>query len=336
MRRSRATAVSVLAAIAALAAGACGDSPSGVAAGSRLEIAFTGLRNLDPATEGSYQAWAYRGSVPHPLGRLVIPADGRVEVEVPEGGVERLVVTVEPPGDTDAVPSAQTLLGGELSGGRGELGVVDYVTRGLPLNPEPGHHSLFTSSNNVELGYPSYENAGLWMFSVEPQWNAHGTREVKMTPLQPGWVYEGWVVHRKGTPDEVWLPYGKFRPDEHQLLSSRDDDGSGPFSGDEDYRNGGIEDVPGQEWTTNPFGLRVPGDLPLPFALDSVDARTGEAVWTHVITIEPAFDEGEPTLSDRPFLLRPYSNPIGSGGPGAPREILYTGELPAATVRVLH
>ncbi|NIQ59473.1 MAG: hypothetical protein GWN71_40865, partial [Gammaproteobacteria bacterium] len=129
--------------------------------------------------------------------------------------------------------------------------------------------------------------------------------------------------------------YGKFRPDEYQLLSSRDNTGSGPFSGDEDFRNSGIEDVPGDEWTTPREGLTLPGGLTLPLELDAVDAATGEPLWTHVITIEPAFDEDEPLLGERPFLLQPYWNPIGPGLPHVPRVILFRDALPAGTVRAV-
>ena len=71
----------------------------------------------------------------------------------------------------------------------------------------------------------------------------------------------------------------------------------------------------------------------LPLALDAVDSATGEAVWHHVITIEPSFDYDGPLLTDRPFTLRPYRNAIGAGGPGLPREILYQNNDPSAEVK---
>lgn len=318
----------------ALLAG-CDSSPGGVEPGTTVEMAFTDLRSLDPVTEGGYQAWAYTADgTPHSLGRFNLAPDGRVELAVPVSGVERFAITLEPPGDSDAEPSAQELLGGRYRGAVSELTINGSITAGPPLNDEPGHHSLFTSSNNVRLGYPSFENSGLWMFSISPSKNRHGTREVMVTPLRRSWLYEGWAVHRYGTPEAVWISYGKFRPDNLQLLNSRDDTGSGPFSGDEDYRNGGIEDVPGEEWTVNKFDLPVPGGLELPFQLDAVDT-SGQAVWTHVITIEPSFNEDEPLLSEEPFLLQPYRNPIGAGGAGVPRKILFQNNLPTGTVRVV-
>jgi hypothetical protein len=169
---------------------------------------------------------------------------------------------------------------------------------------------------------------------VVPSRNRHGTREVKLTPLRSAWVYEGWIV--KQTEPQFWISYGKFRPDELSLLRSRDDSGAGPFSGDEDFRNAGVEDVPGEEWTTArvaaEIGITLPPALALPLALDAVDAQ-GNALWHHVITIEPAYDEADGPLEGRPFVVRPYENAIGPGGPGDPRTIEFNPALPRASIR---
>lgn len=333
--------VTLLAACTALLA-ACSDGPTALAAGDRVELTLHGLRALDPATEGTYEAWVYAsdGGTPVSAGRFTLPANAAgtaaVDLTLPISSPVRVAVSVEAPGDTDPSPSPAMLLTGEIQGGSAHLTILGVVTDGRPLETAPGHHSLFTSSNNVELGYPSAENAGLWMFSIQVNVNKHGTREVKLTPLRRGWTYEGWIVWKQGTPGEVWIPYGKFRPDQNGLLTSRDNDGSGPFSGDDDYVNGGVEDVPGSEFTTrrvaDALGVELPGNFALPLALDSVDA-SGEALWHHVITIEPAGDEGEPLMSDRPFLLQPYRNAIGAGGPGLPREIVYQANDPSGDLR---
>ncbi|HKJ92832.1 MAG TPA: anti-sigma factor [Longimicrobiales bacterium] len=314
---------------------ACSD-PAAPAMGTPMELELTGLRPLDHATEGTYELWVEGADgTPVSAGRFELHDDGGPETvpfRMPVDGAARIALTLEPPGDTDALPSEYEMMAGRFDGSTSTLSIEGSITDGRPLEPYPGHHSLFTSSNNVAEGYPSEENAGIWMFSIYVNVNKHKSREVKLTPLERAWTYEGWVVFKQGTPDEVWVPYGKFRPDLYGLLTSRDNTGSGPFSGDEDYVNGGVEDVPGDEWTTNIFDLPVPGGLQLPFALDSVDAA-GNAIWHHVITIEPAFDEGEPLLSDRPFLLQPYENPIGRGRPSDPREILYQDNDPKGTAR---
>jgi hypothetical protein len=314
---------------------ACGEDPAAPESGAAIEIVFTDLHAI-PAETGSFEVWVHNGTdtlsvvrLPHGSGAIA-----PFGFEMPMSGAVGALVTLEAPGDADAVPSRSVVLEGGFAGSTARLAVEGALTDGRPLEDAPGAHSLFTTSNNVELGYPSFENAGLWLFTVTPSRNRHGTREVKLTPLRRGWIYEGWIV-RQGEP-EIWISYGKYRPDELSLLRSRDDSGAGPFSGDEDFRNAGVEDVPGEEWTSTrvagQIGVSLPTGLTLPLALDAVDAQ-GRPAWHHVITIEPSFDEIEGPLEGRPFVVRPYENAIGPGGPGDPRTIQFTNVLPRAVIR---
>ncbi|MBX6363284.1 MAG: anti-sigma factor [Gemmatimonadetes bacterium] len=335
MSAARRAARALLAALLAAAPLGCGEDARIPGPGSTLELQFHDLAPLDPERDGTYAAWAYDpAGTPHPLGTFDLPADGRVRLPLPQIEIRRIAITVQPPGDAAAAPSPQELMSGTLKDGRATLRIEGSVTAaGLPLVREPGAHSLFTTSNNFREGYPSEENSGLWFFRIDPENNPHHRREVHLTPLQRGWIYEGWIVHRWGTPDAIWISFGKFRPDQEQLLTSRDNTGSGPFSGDDDFRNGGVEDVPGDEWTSNPFGLPLPPGVTLPIQLDSVDAQ-GNAVWSMVITIEPASDEAEPLRTERPFVLRPYRDPIGAGPPWQPRIIQFLDNLPTADARI--
>lgn len=318
-----------------LALGSC-DDPAGVAPGDLLRVEVRGLAPVDPA-QGTFELWVVdHDEAAHSLGRVAPDAELDplvVEFEVPAGGARRVDLTLEPPGDVDARPSRYRVLSGELDGARGTLTVEGSITDGRPFVPNPGHHSLFTSSNNVAEGWPSAENAGLWLFSIYTNVNDHGSREVHLIPLDPAWLYEGWIVHRPGTAEEIWISYGKYRPDLYGLLTSRDHTGSGPFSGDEDFRNGGVEDVPGEEWTVDHPEYDIPGGLELPLELDALDPQTGEAVWYHVITVEPAFDESERITTERPFVVRPYRNPIGEGRASDPRRIEYQENDPVGTIR---
>jgi hypothetical protein len=337
-----------------MALAACGDGPSALVDQAEMEVVFTGLRPLS-AADGSLEVWVTNAADTVSVGRVSFPggATGPGEVVhdfvLPFASPRQVLVTVEPPGDTDGRPSAFVMMRGDFHRSGADLGIEGVVTDGRPLETDPGAHSLFTTSNNVAEGYPSLEDAGLWLFSLRAVLNKHGTREVKVTPVRATWTYEGWAVFHFGRPDEVWVSYGKFRPDHLSMLSSRDDTGSGPFSGDEDFLNAGVEDVPGEEWTTDrvarQIGVTLPPGVSLPFNLDAEDPVTGEAEWTHAITIEPAFDEGEPISRGRPFVMRPYRNPIGQGGPGCreylpaacpgdPRVIKLEETPPTAVVRV--
>lgn len=314
---------------------ACGDDgPASPAIDSPLVLELTELPALDPAREGRYALWlegaggdAVLAGEPQPAGAGTLALRFRSPVDRPS----RALLTIEPPGDDDGQPSRYVVLHGDFHGSGAELGIEGAITDGRPLNPEPGGHSLFTSSNNPRDGYPSLEDAGLWLFNIAPSTNPHRTREVKLTPLRPSWMYEGWIVRDIDSPAAIWIAYGKYRPDEFGLLSSRDHSGSGPFSGDVDYVNGGIEDVPGDEWTTNLFDLELPGGLTVPLDLDEV-RPDGTPVWHHVITAEPAFEELEPLLSERP-LLPLYRNSIGAGGPGEPRFIQPLATIAAGRIR---
>jgi hypothetical protein len=296
-----------------------------------VDLALSGLRPVDPATEGTYEAWAIGSDgVIRSAGRFVLPPDGRVTVRSPIENPEHFMLTVEPPGDVDEQPSPHKLLGGRFSGATAQLDVNRYVTAGIPLEPNPGSHVLFTPSDNGELGYPSYEDAGIWVFNIKGD-TADGSFYIKLTPLTAGWAYEGWAVRDYATDSAVWVSYGKFAPDHFRRVNRRDDTGLGPFSGQLDYRRAMPQEIvfPGDDWVANPYDLPVPGDLSLPFDLNGNFAEGSPSRWTHVITIEPWGPQREPEMpvDARPFLLQPYRNAIGEAPWDEPRVIEYHAEL---------
>ena len=192
--------------VAALVLAACGDDPSVPPAGTHFELVVQGLPSADPDRDGTYEIWVYgaRDSAVS-AGRFTITntQEQVVPFDLPVADARRVTVTLEPPNDHDAHPAAFKIMSGELTGATAELRIEGDITNGRPLEPNPDAHSLFTSSNNVQYGYPSLENAGLWLFSILPSQNAHKSREVKVTPLRPSWLYQGWVVWRMGTAEAV-------------------------------------------------------------------------------------------------------------------------------------
>lgn len=341
LRISRSLAVSCrrtcLAAGLIALSGACGDGAPLGPAGAEIELTFQGLRALDPAAEGSYELWMVTADgTAHSAGRFT-PQDGRVVLSNPVGRVKQLLVTVEPPGDADATPSPQVLLRGEARGGRVELRIEGAVTAAdLALREKAGQYTVFSPSDNHKYGYPSNEYAGIWLLNSTvisqgiDQW-------VRLTPLKPGWVYEGWMVRDLGSPGEVWMSYGKFTPSNDGAVNRRDHNGWGPFSGVDDYVTAGAEDYPGDDWVSNPFGFPVPGGLPLPIDFREKDAA-GEFRWSHVITIEPEWNlaRGEAVSSERPFLLQPYRDRFIDNGIGRGRPITLRAEsLPSGEARVV-
>jgi hypothetical protein len=284
-------------------------------------VTAVGLRSLDASREGSYEAWATDADGrTYSLGRFA-PTAGEIRFESPAERLRTFEITVEPPGDLDDRPSSQRLLRGSFRSSRVDLSVVDAVTRGGDLREEPGTFTMFSPSDN-HTGYPSHEEAGVWLFNTRPRETPQNDMWVRLTPLHSGWMYEGWMVRDLGAPNEIWLSYGKFVPDPTGALSDKDDTGWGPFSGVVDFVDGSVENFPGDDWISNPLGYPFPPQLTLPLDLREKDA-TGQLRWTHVITIEPASDRGEAIGAERPFFIRPYRDSYGDGKAGDPRNITY-------------
>lgn len=309
------TRASLAAGALALLLSACAGDGAGPTAsrGAELEIDLSRLPALDAAREGSYELWVVDADGrAHSAGRLD-PRAGRAMVTNPAERATALEITLEPPGDTDPAPSSQRLLTGPIRGGRAELTLDGAITRGgMPLEDSPGQFTIyFTPSDNHYAGYPSHEEAGVWLFNIHPRDSEQGDGWVRLSPLHEGWVYEGWVVRDLGSPAAIWLSYGKFLPDPHGAVNTRDDTGWGPFSGVYDYVTAGEtkEDYPGDDWISNPIGFPWPEELSLPLDLRERNAAGG-ARWTHVITVEPASDRGEEIMTERPFVVRPYLDPF--------------------------
>ncbi len=336
--------------------GACGSEGTGPASGVEVVLALQNLRALDPETEGTYHAWAVRADWRAvSAGRFVLPAEGRLTVESPIDDLASLMITVEPPGDDDDRPSDQWLLGGMFEGDTAALSIEGYVTPGVPLEREIGGHVLFTPSDNLWAGYPSNEDAGIWVFNIEgpgmpTEFYLHDPSSpffLKMAPLREGWVYEGWVVRDYGTPAACWISYGKWVPGEFDRLNTMDNTGLGPFSGWLDYVGNpmGIQhNFPGDDWVENPHDFPVPCGLSLPFDMNGNAAEGVVSPWTHVMTVEPAFDvtpESPNTdlaapLGAKPFLIQPYRNPFGEGAIDSPRVIEYRPEyVPSGTAIII-
>ena len=317
-------AVRSLAVGLSLATAGCGSDPTAsVSVGATLALSVTGLSALDATTDGRYEAWVVdRAGTPYSLGTVDTRSGGSLTFPSPVADPATFLITYEPRGDTDPGPSSHRLLAGPIRGGRAQLSVQGAVTASdLPLRERPGQFTMFSPSDNFRNGYPSHEESGIWLFNMAPRETQQGDMWVRLTQLQQGWVYEGWMVRDIDTPNAVWLSYGKFLPDASGTVNTRDDTGWGEFSGVTDFLKG-EEEFPGDDWISNPLGYQVPGGLTLPLNLREKSA-TGAGRWTHLITIEPSSDRGEPVTTPRPFTIRPYRDPFGDGAPGAARTITF-------------
>jgi hypothetical protein len=320
---ARVSFVSVI--VAALAACGGGSEPTSVASGATLSLSVSGLLPLDTGAPGHYEAWVVgRSGATAPLGEVDPRSSSSFAFTNPLPDATSFLITYETRASTDAGPSPQRLLAGPFQNGKASLTVNGAVTANAPLREKPGQFTMFSPSDNAKNGYPSSEESGIWLFNMAPRDTPQNDMWVRLTQLQPGWTYEGWMVRDIDTPNAVWLSYGKFLPDATGTVNSRDDTGWGEFSGVTDYLKG-EEEFPGDDWISNPLGYQMPGGLPLPLNLREKTAG-GASRWTHLITIEPASDRGEPVTTPRPFTIRPYRDAFGDGGPGIARTITFRSE----------
>ena len=309
-----------------------------------LVLDLSGFPSLDPVSEGSYQAWvAGSDGQPRDAGRFSVSGGGadRVALTSPIRNPTEVFITLEPAGADDGAPAPQKLLRGDFGAEVAELTYISALTAGLPFVEEPGTHFLFTPSDNPAVGYPSNEDAGLWLFQAAAGDSGSAAFWLDFMPLRPEWTYEGWAVLDYGSADATWFSYGKFSIDVDKQAKFEDDSGFGPFSGRLDYLTDPFEEIamPGDDWVGNPLGVPLPGGLPetvLPLDLNGCTGTGCRPFWrgpsrfTHVITVEPLTDMGEEPWLAEPFFLAPYRNPIGEGPPDEPRKINYVpSELPS-------
>jgi hypothetical protein len=283
---------------------------------------------------GRYVVWAIdAGGHAHFVSTY--PAIAPLTLTSPIGDPRAFEITVELPSALNDKPSDRVLLRGDIDHGVALLSVAGALTQGtLALREHPGQFTMFSPSDNEFFGYPSHEESGVWVFNMNPGATEQNDFYVRLTQLGAGWTYEGWMVRDFGSPQEIWLSYGKFVPDWTGALNQPDDTGWGPFSGVADFAKSHVEDFPGDDWISNPLNYPFPPALTLPLNLREKDAA-GKLRWTHVISIEPMSDKGEPIGTERPFFLRPYFDPFGDLNPGTPRTITFHKEVvPTGRVEV--
>ena len=254
---------------------------------------------------------------------------GRGSVSSPIPEPTMFVLTVESPGDADAIPSDQKLLGGPFVNGVATLSSLGFVSASGSADfvSSPGSHVLLTPTDGMNTN----EDAGIWLLQPPPP-GGSPTAAAALPLLAPGWVYEGWIVYRPGTTDQIAISYGKFSPQSDGTLSGRDSDAGGPWSG-----------APGDLTAGPPFpggdfvqlnGSVFPGGVGLPVDFNGDDVAVGDSEWMHVISIEPAFDVGEGNGDAVPFQLKPFGDPFGDGGPTDSRTIVPLAPLPTGTARM--
>jgi hypothetical protein len=144
----------MLTAVAALALAAC-DEDATEPILETLDLSFAGLEAL--ANGYHYEGWAIVGGSPVTTGKFNVDANGalvtlgggaiaggafatRVDLE----SATAIIITIEPAGDTDAVPASTHIMAGAVSGGQATLTVGDGSALGDNFLSATGSYILAT------------------------------------------------------------------------------------------------------------------------------------------------------------------------------------------------
>jgi len=255
------------------------DTTTDADEGRSLELNISGLETL--ANGFHYEGWAIVDGQPVTTGKFNVDANGSYvdlsgrtvsstfEVDQDISTATAIVLTIEPAGDTDAIPAATKYLGGDLRSGSASLSVAHGSSLGDSYTNAAGTYILATPTD----GPDSDETSGIWFLDPSSGTPVAG---LDLPTLPDGWAYEGWVVI-DGNP----VTTGTFTS-----VDGADD--AAPFSGPSAGPN-----YPGEDFLMNaPAGLSFPLDL---------SGRTA------VISIEPMPDDSPAPFTLKP-LAGPIPN----------------------------
>lgn len=160
-------------------------------------LILSGIRDVSPS---HLEAWAIFGDENVSIGKFTVDSqglirnlEGQVQHTFPIGRdldkADTFIITIEPEGDTDLVPSGLVLLSGSSNGTRAELSFpADFSS----VN---GTFTLATPTD----GSGTNETSGVWFLQLP---NSTG---LSLPTLPEGWIYEGWVEN-SGVP----ISMGRF------------------------------------------------------------------------------------------------------------------------------
>lgn len=248
----------------------------------RIELTFDNLAVLDEGVDGHYEGWAIVGGAPVSTGKFNVNGSGW-PVELGGGMVinefdagtnisnaTAIKITIEPPGDMDAIPSGLVILTGDVQGRTADLvtavpglDMLETMTTGAFLLATPSDNSVDSTNNDMGIWYLTMPGPAAGLTNL-PDPGAH-------------WRYEGWVVDVSNPMSPIPYSTGRF-----SSASGTDSDEAGCM--------GGGPPFPGEDFTAFHCG-------------PVLDLDTGNFVT--VLTIEP-----EPDNSAVPFQLKPLAAAI--------------------------
>ena len=246
--------------------------------GEGLRTLDLDLTGVDPLANGfHYEGWAIINGEANSTGKFNIDAagdfvtvggtaipNGEFDVDYDLDDATAIVISIEPDGDTDDIPSNTKFMAGDVMGDDANLGVHATQALGDDFTAATGKLILATPTN----GSGTDELSGIWFLDL-----GTGSPEVGLSlpTLPTGWKYEGWAVI-DGQP----VTSGKFT-----ALDMEDE--SAPYSGPQ-----AGPPFPGEDYLMNaPAGLVFPTDL------------SGDIV---VVSVEPDPDDDTAPFALKPLL----------------------------------
>ncbi len=290
-----------LALLASVTLAACDSSSSSSDAG--LELSLSGV---EPLSNGfHYEGWLIIDGQPVTTGKFNVTengafvdlngatiGNGSFDVDANVNDAAAFVLTIEPAGDTDAIPAATKYMGGDIVSGQTSLSIAHGSSLGDNFASAAGSYILATPTNGAD----SDELSGIWWLdptSGSPQ------AGLDLPALPDGWRYEGWSVIN-GSP----VTTGTF-------TSVSAADGFDGFSGAQ-----AGPPFPGEDFLTNaPAGLSFPTDLSGTTAVISVEPYPDNS--PAPFTLKPLVGNVPATAS--PFTVYEMGTNLGSIPTGSVR-----------------
>lgn len=250
------------------------DSDSDNDAPNTLQLSFN---NIEPLQNGfHFEGWAIVNGNALSTGKFNVDSNGELvdlsgnviangifEVEEDISATSTFVLTIEPAGDTDAIPAATHHVSGDFSNGEASLNLAHPSALGSDFASATGTYILATPTDDD----PNNENSGIWFLD-----NSSGSPQagLSLPTLPDGWAYEGWAVYNGNA-----ISTGTF-------TSVSGADASAPFSGSN----------PGPAYPGEDFVINAPAGISFP-----IDLAGGMAV----ISIEPVPDDSPAPYAFKPL-----------------------------------
>ncbi|MFZ0390972.1 MAG: T9SS type A sorting domain-containing protein [Calditrichia bacterium] len=240
-----------------------------------VQLSFNDLPAL--ANGYHYEGWAIVDGMPISTGKFNVDLNGDLVdlngIMIPNGefkvnrninSATAIVLTIEPPNDTDPAPAHTHFLAGDVSGSMASLSVGHGAALGDDFTGAMGNYILATPTN----GPNTDENSGIWFLDLTSGSPMQG---LNLPVLPDGWAFEGWTVIN-GMP----VTSGKF-------LKADSQDWADPYS----------SNLPGPPFPGEDFLLNAPAGLTFP---------TDIAGGTAVISIEPMPDDDPAPFALKPLV----------------------------------